>query len=176
MADQRAERVDLGVSIDVGAPLPHLLADGQRAAVVFHAGLTPDAGWDGSTVTVVDPAAEVERNLGWVIFDGVYHVSLGPPNEEALAGHPLYGAGLEYMSAHEVRNSALVAEYERRNRVHPHHKPERFDSLTHVIITFHDETLESLCRSWKAGALTADFDSAIKAAASALRTGEMESK
>ena len=79
MADQRAERVDLGVSIDVGAPLPHLLADGQRAAVVFHAGLTPDAGWDGSTVTVVDPAAEVERNLGWVIFDGVYHVSLGPP-------------------------------------------------------------------------------------------------
>ena len=80
------------------------------------------------------------------------------------------------MSAHEVRNSALVAEYERRNRVHPHHKPERFDSLTHVIITFHDETLECLCRSWKAGALTADFDSAIKAAASALRTGEMESK
>lgn len=169
-----AEVVDLGVSIDVGAPLPHLVSDGQRAVVVFHAGLPPDPGWDGASVTVVDPGADIERNLGWVIFDGVYHVSLGPPNEEALGGHPLYGAGLEYMSAHEVRSSAVVAEFERRNRVHRHHKPERFDALTHMVITFHDETLECLCRSWTSGALTADFDSALAAARSALRSGEIE--
>lgn len=174
MTKQHATQVDLGVSIDVGAPLPHLVSDGLRAVVVFHAGLEPDPEWDGSTVTVVDPGADVERNLGWVIFDGVYSVSLGPPNDEALAGHPLYGAGLEYYSAHEVRNSELVAEYERRNRVHPHHKPERFDALTHMIITFHDETLECLCRSWTSGAVTADFDSALLAAKSALRSGEIE--
>ncbi len=168
-----AEVIDLGVSIDIGAPLPHLVSDGMRAVVVFHAGLPHDPEWDGRSVTMVDPGESIERNLGWVMFDGVYQVSLGPPNDEALAGHPLHGAGLEYYSAHEVRNSALVAEFEQRNRVHPHHKPERFESVTHVIITFHDETLECLCGSWKAGALTADFDSAISMAMAALRSGEM---
>ena len=104
-AESFAQVVDLGVSIEVGAPLPHLVSDGTRAVVVFHAGLAPDPKWDGFTVTVVDPGADVDRNLGWVIFEGVYSVSLGPPNDEALAGHPLYGAGLEYYSAHEVRDS-----------------------------------------------------------------------
>ena len=96
-----AEGIDLGVSIDVGAPLPHLVADGMRAVVVFHAGLPHDTDWGGRSVTVVDPGESNERNLGWVMFDGVYHGSLGPPNDEALAGHPLHGAGLEYYSAHE---------------------------------------------------------------------------
>lgn len=167
-----AEVIDLGVSIEVGAPLPHLVSDGLRAVVVFHAGLPRKPDWDGRSVTVVDPGESTERNLGWVMFDGVYHVSLGPPNDEALAGHPLHGAGLEYYSAHEVRNSVLAAEFERRNRVHPHHKSEHFDSLTHVIITFHDETLECLCGSWKAGALTADFDSAVAMATAAIRSGD----
>jgi hypothetical protein len=31
---------------------------------------------------------------------------------------------------------------ERRNRVHPHHRPEGFWSLRHLIITFHDETID----------------------------------
>lgn len=168
-----AEVIDLGVSIDVGAPLPHLVSDGMRAVVVFHAGLPHNPDWNGRSVTMVEPGDSVERNLGWVMFDGVYHVSLGPPNDEALAGHPLHGSGLDYYSAHEVRNSALVAEFEMRNRVHPHHDPERPDSLIHMIVTFHDETLECLCRSWSAGAMTADFQGALAGAAAALRTGTM---
>jgi hypothetical protein len=31
---------------------------------------------------------------------------------------------------------------ERRNRVHPHHRPEGFWSLRQLIITFHDETID----------------------------------
>lgn len=41
MTKQHATQVDLGVSIDIGAPLPHLVSDGLRAVVVFHTGLVP---------------------------------------------------------------------------------------------------------------------------------------
>ena len=57
--DPWAEPVDLGVPIDPGAPLPHLLADGLRTVLVFHAGLDLDPGWDGTTVMMVHPAADI---------------------------------------------------------------------------------------------------------------------
>jgi len=113
-------------------------------------------------------------NVRWSSFIRDYHVSLGAPNDEALAGHPLHGSGLEHYAAHEVRNSDLIATLEQRNRVHRHHRSESFESLRHVIITFHDETLECVCRSWKAGPFEADFGGAVTASVDALRTGEME--
>lgn len=170
--DPWAEPVELGVSIDPGAPLPHLLADGLRAVLVFHAGLDPDPSWDGTTVTVIDPADAAVRRLSWIIFEGVAHVSLGGANDEALHGHPLYAAGLRHYQAHEIHSSQLVAEMERRNRVHPHHRPEAFRSLRHLIITFHDETFDCVCRSWTSGTITTSFEDGLAMAATALRTGE----
>lgn len=41
-----------------------------------------------------------------------------------------------------------------------------------MIITFHDETVECVCRSWKSGSLEAEFGAAVSAAVDALRTGE----
>ncbi len=166
-----AEPIDLGVSMDVGAPLPHLLTDGQRAVLIFHAGLPADPDWDGTTVTVVDPGSPEVRRISWVIFDGVCQVSLGPPNDEALAGHPLYGAGLRHYQAHEVHNSDTIDTFEGRNRVHPHHRPEAFNALHHFIITFHDETFEGVCSSWSSGEIEADFEQALGQAVHALRVG-----
>jgi hypothetical protein len=167
-----AEPVDLGVSIDPGAPLPHLIADGQRAVLVFHAGLPANPGWDGTTITVVDPADSSIRLLSWLVLNGVAHVSLGAPNDEALVGHPLYDSGLRHYRAHEVHNSDLIASMERRNRVHPHHRPESFATLRHLIITFHDETFDCVCRSWTTGTVDASFEDALAEAVSAVRTGE----
>lgn len=104
-----AEPIDLGVSIDPGAPLPHLVAGGTRAVLLFHAGLPLDPDWDGTTATVVDPNESTVRRLSWVVFAGVSHVSLGGPNDEALSGHPLYDAGLRHYQAHDVHNSQLIA-------------------------------------------------------------------
>ncbi len=157
--------------MDTGAPLPHLLTDGQRAVLLFHAGLTPDPDWDGTTVTIVDAASPENRHVSWVIFDGVYLSSLGPPNNEALAGHPLYGAGLGAYRAHEVHNSDLVRTLEELNRVHRHHRSEAFDALHHLIVTFHDETFECLCRSWETGVISASFPQALGQAVQSLRVG-----
>lgn len=166
-----AEPIDLGVSIDPGAPWPQLVADGIRAVLVFHAGLPADSDWDGTTVTVVDPNESTDRRLSWVVFAGVAHVSLGGPNDEALSGHPLFEAGLRHYQAHEIHNSELIASMERRNRVHPNHRPEAFASLRHLIITFHDETFDCVCRSWTAGTVDAAFGDALAMALVAVRTG-----
>ncbi len=58
-----AEPIDLGISMDVGAPLPHLLTDGQRALLIFHAGLPADPNWVGTTVTVVDAGSPEVRRI-----------------------------------------------------------------------------------------------------------------
>lgn len=169
-----AEPIDLRVSIDPGAPLPHLVADGLKAVLVFHGGLPLDPDWDGTTVTVVDPNESTVRRLSWVVFSGVAHVSLGGPNDEALNGHPLFEAGLRHYQAHEVHNSELIASMERRNRVHPNHRPETFASLRHIIITFHDETFDCVCRSWGAGTVDAAFGDAMAMAFGAVRTGDFD--
>lgn len=74
----------------------------------------------------------------------------GSPNDEAIEGHRLYGKGLECYDAFEVHNSLWVAELECANRVHPYHRPERFDRLRHFIVTFHDSTLEFVCETVQA--------------------------
>ena len=59
-------------------------------------------------------------------------VALEPPNDEAITGHRLYDRGLhDISSAGEVLNSAWVADLERRNRVHPSHKAERYAGDRH---------------------------------------------
>ncbi|MCP4965056.1 MAG: hypothetical protein GY926_07455 [bacterium] len=60
---------------------------------------------------------------------------------------------------------------ERRNRIHPNHRPEAFASLRHLIITFHDETFDCVCESWTAGTIEAAFGDAIALACGAVRTG-----
>ncbi len=146
-----AEPVELGVAIDPGAPVPHLVTDGLRAVLVFHAGLEPDPDWDGTSVTVVDPADATIRILGWIVFEGIREVSMGGPNDEGLHEHPLYGSGLVHYKAHEVRP------------VEP--------SSHEVIITFHDGAFTCVCSEWSSGSLAADFRTAMALAVNALRDG-----
>lgn len=151
-----AEPLDLGVSIDVGAPLPHVVTSGSRTAVVFHRGIV-DPDWDGTYVTVVDPSSDASRQLAVIVFDGVMATLMGPPNDEAISGHPLWNSGLQPYAAHVVVGSEWIDEYERRNRVHPHHSPEHWQRLTHYLIAFHDETFECIAESHRVASVDAGF-------------------
>jgi hypothetical protein len=70
------------------------------------------------------------------------YFAFGMPNDEALAGHPLWRAGLRHYAVHEVRASALIRELERRNSVHSRHDPARYLNRRHYVFTFQDSTLE----------------------------------
>ncbi len=74
----------------------------------------------------------------------------GPPNDEALAGHPLYARGLKHYAAFEVLESSWIRELEVMNRGHVHHNPGNFVTLRHFIIAFHDTTFECVAEGYEA--------------------------
>jgi hypothetical protein len=90
-----------------------------------------------------------------VNFPLCMYFALGAPNDEALGGHPLARAGLKHYSVHEVLNSSLIRELERRNSVHPRHNRATFlENLKHYVFTFQDSTLDCVVEggpSWPPG-------------------------
>ena len=141
--DEYAVELNIGLVWDIGAPLPHLLANGHKTYVLFYLA-DPDPAWDGTWVTVADPAAPEAVPLGVVEFHHVHSIKLGGPNDEALDGHPLSGKGLRAYAAHKVVNSRWIAAEEQINSVHPNHRGGWHEQLNHYVFCFHDETLECL--------------------------------
>lgn len=94
------------------------------------------------TAAFTEGAGDVEAR-----FSGVCAFYRGAPNDEALGGHRLWGKGLRHYSFQEVLNSDWIAELERRNRVHPRHSADVFNSLRHFVVTFKDETVECVART-----------------------------
>jgi hypothetical protein len=125
--DRVVELSDLPQS-SVGAPSPVVLAADHLLIVAFFVEDTP-ADCDG------EPAAAVR-------FERPYASYFGPPNDETFSSHPLAARGLRPYGAFEVVNSSWVRSLEKMNSVHPHHRPERFAALRHVVLSFHDTTFE----------------------------------
>src|SRR4051812_41447366 len=66
----------------------------------------------------------------------------GPPNDEALAGHPLHARGLTYYATAEVLDSSWIRELERRNRVHARYDPASYAALRHFVLAFDEAVFE----------------------------------
>ena len=109
----------------VGAPVPLLLTD------------------DNALVLAYRLESEVDE-LAIVEFEAAIAHYLGPPNDEALSGHPLYKKGLGPYGVYEVQNSSWIRALERMNRVHPKHLPRMYDRYRHFIFTFHDTIFECI--------------------------------
>jgi len=73
---------------------------------------------------------------------------LGPPNDEALRGHPLWRRGLDSYSAYRVDHSSLLRRIAVMNYVHPRNDPAAFDQFRHYIFTLEDSTFECVARSY----------------------------
>ena len=137
--DQVVELADVP-QCSPGAPLPLVLADDIRLVLAYLVH-EPDPSWDGTWTAVKGPASDGEP-IALVEFSPYTAAMWGPPNDEAFAGHPLSGRGLQPYGAFEVRQSSWIRALERMNRVHSQHRPERFARPRHFIFTFHDSTFE----------------------------------
>lgn len=144
--EQYANVIDIGSRWDTGAPLPHLVSNGSRAFIACLAS-QPGPGWDGTSVNVVSPGDEHPSLFVVIEMRGCAEIRFGGPNDEAVSGHPLYGAGLAGYRAHEVLNSRWIQEAIKVNSVHPHHSDVPFRQLHHYALLFHDEMLEALALS-----------------------------
>jgi hypothetical protein len=115
---------------DAGAPSPIVWADEHTVRLSYSA-----AGGSEDRPTIVE-------------FAGVYCFTFGSPNDESLAGHPLYPAGLRPYGVFEIEHSAWWRRAERINSVHPRHDVARFGEYRHLVWTFHDSTFECLARAF----------------------------
>jgi hypothetical protein len=137
-----AERVDLEVTWDAGTPMPVLLS-GLRTFVAFRlsahdqlfAGTNPRA-----------PGPQADHGIGVVEFKRVTSVKAGFPNDEVLRGHPLWGSGLEFYSAHEVKNSPWITGLMEVDRAHERFDESQWSGRRHFMLTFHDETIECVAK------------------------------
>lgn len=141
--EQWAEPIDLGVTWDAGAPLPHFLSNGSVGVLICRASV-PDPHWDGTSVRIVSPADSQPADLLQFTFVGCHSAKFGGPNDEVLHGHPLSGRGLDGYGPHVVHNSVWLAEEERINSAHDFHRPAAYAALQHYFFVFHDEMFEAL--------------------------------
>ncbi|GAA5122463.1 hypothetical protein [Haloechinothrix salitolerans] len=88
---------------------------------------------------------------------------MGGLNDEAIEGHPLWRKGLAPYTAHEVINSAWIAESERRNSVHPYHRGGWHERMKHYLLCFHDETLECLASGLRTERFLGSYHDALRA-------------
>ena len=132
---------------DIGAPLPHVVADEGRILLAYLVS-EPDPTWDGTYVSVV--GSDTDNSLVSVVrFEWPYAHMLGPPNDEAFYGHPLARRGLRPYSVFEVLQSSWLRRLERMNSVHPRHDRERFlAGMRHYVFAFHDSTFECIARGY----------------------------
>ncbi len=128
----------------VGAPCPAVLSDEHTSALAYYVQEIPDD-WDGTDVRVVDPVSSDEP-VAIVQLTGCYATMFGPPNDEALHGHPLADRGLKPYSTARVASSSWIRRLARMNSVHPDHRDAAFDGYQHLVFAFHDSTFEVICR------------------------------
>jgi len=129
---------------DAGAPTPAISASEFCVAVAYYAAGSQDA-------------------VALVTFDSYAHM-FGPPNDEALDGHPLYSRGLDFYMAFEVQQSSWIRSLERMNRVHVRHDPAPFVGYRHFIITFHDSTFECVANGFRVSMHAADPAEVLRSA------------
>jgi hypothetical protein len=146
--EEYAAPLDFPVRWSTGAPLPQLLVNDHRALLMFLVSV-PDPQWDGSYVTVKDPASEQRESLALVEFKRCVSAKLGSPNDEVFAGHPLAGKGLEGYRAQLVKNSRWLAELQRINSVHRGYRPDAWRPCNHYVFWFHDTTFECIAEGFE---------------------------
>jgi hypothetical protein len=120
---------------ETGAPLPMVLADDYGVVLSYLLNIAPQ-----------QDAGSVEE-FAFVRFRSPLMHLFGPPNDEALEGHPLWGRGLGYYGVFRVDQSSLIRRLALMNRVHPHHDWALFEKKKHYIFTFHDSTFECVADS-----------------------------
>ena len=163
--------LQFSVQWSVGASLPHLLVNEDKAFLIFYVN-QPDPDWDGTDVRLVDPGDDSPVSLALVEFEQCRSAKLGAPNNEVLAGHYLYGKGLEAYSVQIVKNSPWLEEVKATNKVHPLFRADSWSDLTHYIFWFHDTTFECIATTYQVELHTKSLQQLLNDVCSKLIKGE----
>ena len=104
-----------------------------------------------ATLSLLARSDDPNQRTVVLTFSGVRAARMEPPNDEAISGHRLYDKGLrEVLWVGEVLDSELIADIERRTRVHPLRDPDRFAGLRHWVARLKGSVVEVVGRSCEA--------------------------
>jgi hypothetical protein len=155
---------------DVGAPLPCMVSNEQTLCLAYITRII-DSNWDGTHVKIVGSDTENE-NVAIVQFEMAYAHFFGPPNDEAIEGHPLYKLGLRPYSISRVEESTWIKEFVKRNSVHEFHRPDMLSTHSHFIFAFHDSTFECIAKGIKIHRFNGSMHQAISEMARIIERAE----
>ena len=144
----------------IGAPLPIIIATEHNLHLIYYLEEKIE-NWDGKSIRMMDINSEGE-SVAIVNFNLIYSHLFGPPNDEAISGHPLYNRGLEPYSAFEIKNSSWIKELGKMNSVHPQYNKEKFlKNKRHFIFTFHDSIFECIAKDFQFDIYNCSLKSAV---------------
>ena len=126
----RVRELDLGVRPESAVSAALLLQSEERTFLTFNA-----VRRDSSGLFQVVGTAVVE-------FESCQATRFGYPNDEALAGHPLFDKGLDSVGAYEVENSSWIRSIAEQNRISFPNSREDEKTSHHYVFVFHDSTFE----------------------------------
>ena len=127
----KLKKVDLGLDIDFGAPLPTILANENKLLLLFH--------------KIFQKDNEVIR----IIFKNYVSFKFGLPSEDSSEGHPYSKYGLGSEDVVEVINSDWIKEIDKIEQSSEDYDKDRFNKLKHYIFLFHDSTFECIAESFE---------------------------
>jgi hypothetical protein len=144
-------------------------AKGEEYAVPYDLGFLPEAAVsepvllqnDGGAILTFSAVRERQdgkrEDAGYGIVEIVSYslTKFGYPNDEALAGHPLYDRGLRAYGVFEVHNSSWIKMKTQQNRVAFPNTPE--STQRHFVFAFHDNTFECIARGLRASLSTKPY-------------------
>jgi hypothetical protein len=134
---------EIGFLPEAAVSGPRLLQTDRDAFLTFNAvKLLPEGGRAAAGTGIVEIHRCIVSKFGY-------------PNDEALAGHPLYRRGLSVYGVFEVLGSSWIEQMTAQNRVcFP--KTENWTER-HFIFTFHDSTFECVADSLRASLSTEPY-------------------
>ena len=142
---------DIGWYPELAVSGPLLMADDGKLVFSFNATRLASDGYHRAD------AGRVVVRVPWCLA-----FKFGYPNDEALTGHPLYDHGFVGTAVYEVLESSWIAQVGCQNRVPFPEMDTAVWDVRHFLFSFHDSTLEVLCRGLEVSLATESLAAEIR--------------
>ncbi|MBB6127112.1 hypothetical protein [Mucilaginibacter lappiensis] len=128
--------------MDVGAPCPLLIADDHNLRLIFYSN-------DEDQIELRQRDNIYDQGIIELKFIRHNFFSFGPPNDEALNGHPYYELNLGSYSFYELQDSDLIAKISTYGRHHHFYNTRAYEKCHHYILTFKEQLFECVAHGFE---------------------------
>jgi hypothetical protein len=129
--------------IDHGSPSPVILSNDNSLFIAFYA--------DKATLRVEPQERNIIYDTGIFVlkFKMYLKYNFGIPGNETIQGHPYSKLGMKSFAFYELKNSDLIIQLDKIEKVHPYYNPKKMFDYKHYVLTFHDNMFECIAKGFE---------------------------